>query len=412
MRTLDLAAKGWPRSLWGTPIESIASSRLNVAKGDLPLPVLTISRNAVNHNIALMKQWCASHGARLAPHVKTSLAPELIRRQMEADAWGATVSNGRQARVAVVGGARRVLVANEVVDQSDLEHLFALMADDHVSVTLFVDSKDGLGILEAAAKRSGQLVDVLVEIGAPGGRTGVRDESALCRLLAAVDASPRANLAGISAFEGIVSRIADQGSAHPMRDFVWRVGDMVEAALHKGYVPATGLMSAGGSVGFDLVVERFESLNQTLVLRSGCYLTHDHGFYERVSPLRRRQQVAVPAAALQPALELWAHVISVPEAHLAIASFGKRDANEEADRPIPLAVVTAQGDRRPITGWTVDRLWDQHARLIRDPDEPSVKVGDVMTFGVSHPCTALDKWRYIPEIDASSNVLTAVETFF
>ena len=61
---------------------------------------------------------------------------------------------------------------------------------------------------------------------------------------------------------------------------------------------------------------------------------------------------------------------------------------------------------------SVDRLWDQHARLIRDPDEPSVKVGDVMTFGVSHPCTALDKWRYIPEIDASSNVLTAVETFF
>jgi len=411
-RVLDMAAKGWPSAWWGRPVDSIGGENLNVGRGDLPLPVLTLCREAVDHNITVMAGWCKAHGVSLAPHIKTSLAPDLIRRQMTAGAWGATVSNARQAHIAVQGGAQRLLVANEIIDPHDLDYLLALQREGRAAVAVFVDSPEGLAVLDAAAARCGLRIDVLIEIGAPGVRTGVRDRTAFLGLLDRVTNSRHVDLAGVSAFEGVLARAPDPHAPDPMRAFVWRVGDMVEEALDRDLLQPGTVLSAGGSIGFDLVAERFGNLGLSIVLRSGCYLTHDHGLYQRASPLSRpASQESVPDR-LTPALELWAHVVSVPEPGLAIASFGRRDANEEAGRPLPLAIVDPAGDRRPVDGWVVDRMWDQHARLVAASGAPSLKVADVIVFGISHPCTVMDKWRWISEIDRDLNVVSAVGTWF
>jgi D-serine dehydratase len=409
---LDKAAKGWPSAWWGQPVGSIGDANLNIGRGDLPLPVLTLSGEAVDHNITVMTRWCKAHGVSLAPHLKTSLAPDLIRRQMKADAWGATVSNARQAHVAVKAGAQRLLVANEIVDRHDLDLLLALQRDGRAAVTVFVDSPEGLAVLEAAASRFGLRIDVLIEIGTPGVRTGVRDLTGFLGLLDRVTNSGHVDLAGVSSFEGVLVRASNPQAPDPMRDFVWRVGDMVEEALDCDQLQPGTLFSAGGSIGFDLVAERFGNLGLSIVLRSGCYLTHDHGLYQRASPLSKGRPYGAVPDSLMPALELWAHVISIPEPGIAIASFGRRDANEEAGRPLPLAVVDPPGDRRPISGWVVDRMWDQHARLVAASDPSSLEVADVVVFGISHPCTVMDKWRWIPEIDRDLNVVSAVGTWF
>ena len=408
---LEEAAKGWPSAWWGRPVGAIADGNLNVGRGDLPLPVLTLSREAVDHNVTVMTRWCKAHGVSLAPHIKTSLATDLIRRQMKAGAWGATVSNARQAHIAVQGGAQRLLVANEIVDPHDLDYLLALHRDGR-AVTVFVDSPGGLAVLEAAASRRGQRIDVLIEIGAPRVRTGVRDRTAFLGLLDRVMNSGHVDLAGVSAFEGVLVRASDPHGPDPMRAFVWRVGDMVEEALGRHQLQPGTVLSAGGSIGFDLIAERFGHLGLSIVLRSGCYLTHDHGLYQRASPLSRRAFLGPVPDSLMPALELWAHVVSIPEPGIAIASFGRRDANEEAGRPLPLAVVDPPGDRRPIDGWVVDRMWDQHARLTAACGASSLKVADVVVFGISHPCTVMDKWRWIPEIDHDLNVVSTVRTWF
>ena len=411
-QVLDKAAKGWPSAWWGRPIGSIGDENLNVGRGDLPLPVLTLSREAVDHNITVMTRWCKAHGVSLAPHIKTSLAPDLIRRQMMAGAWGATVSNARQAHIAVQGGAQRLLVANEIVDPHDLDYLLGLGRDGRAAVTVFVDSPEGLGVLEAAASRRCLRIDVLIEIGTPGVRTGVRDRTAFLGLLDGVTNSGHVDLAGVSAFEGVLIRASDPHVPDPMRAFVWWVGDMVEEALECGQLQPGTVLSAGGSIGFDLVAERFGNLGLSIVLRSGCYLTHDHGLYQHASPLSRRASQGSVPDSLMPALELWAHVVSIPEPGIAIASFGRRDANEEAGRPLPLAIVDPPGDRRPIDGWVVDRMWDQHARLTAASGASSLEVADVVVFGISHPCTVMDKWRWIPEIDRDLNVVSAVGTWF
>lgn len=409
---LDKAAKGWPSRWWDRPVGSIGELNLNIGRGDLPLPVLTLSRDAVDHNIAVMTRWCKDHGVSLAPHIKTSLAPDLIRRQIADGAWGATVSTARQARVALVGGARRLLVANEIVDPHDLDYLLALEADERAAVTVFVDSPEGLAVLECAASHRGQRISVLVEIGAPGMRTGVRDPTAFVELLDRVAGSRHADLAGVAAFEGVHMRAPGSHATDPMRAFVWRVGEMVEEALERKQLQPGSLFSAGGSIGFDLVADRFGKLGLSIVLRSGCYLTHDHGLYQSASPLSGQSDQEFGPDSLTPALELWAHIVSTPEPGIAIVSFGRRDANEEAGRPLPLAIAGPSGVRRAIHAWVVDRMWDQHARLSSASGASSLAVGDVVVFGISHPCTVMDKWRWIPEIDRDGNVVSAVGTWF
>ena len=59
----------------------------------------------------------------------------------------------------------------------------------------------------------------------------------------------------------------------------------------------------------------------------------------------------------------------------------------------------------------VQGLDDQHAYLSVPPD-CGLAPGDLVCLGISHPCTAFDKWRVIPVIDDEYRVVDAVHTFF
>jgi len=147
-----------------------------------------------------------------------------------------------------------------------------------------------------------------------------------------------------------------------------------------------------------------------VVLRSGCYVTHDHGFYEGVSPFA--QSIADGTAHLRPALELWASVLSRPEPGLAIVGFGKRDAPFDAGLPVPSAVRSRSGGKmRPADMMSIVRLNDQHAYLELAPHDP-LEPGDLLACGVSHPCLAFDKWPLLPSVDDEYNVVEAIRTFF
>jgi D-serine deaminase-like pyridoxal phosphate-dependent protein len=165
------------------------------------------------------------------------------------------------------------------------------------------------------------------------------------------------------------------------------------------------LATAGGSALFDRVADRLRfprtlSRPVRVVLRSGCYLTHDDGLYRRVSPL----------GELRPALELWARVLSCPEPGLAIAGFGKRDAPYDIDLPVVREVRREVGGAPAVDGLHVEALNDQHA-FLRDADRV-LRVGDVLVCGISHPCTAFDKWSLIPVLDERDAVVDAIRTLF
>jgi len=59
----------------------------------------------------------------------------------------------------------------------------------------------------------------------------------------------------------------------------------------------------------------------------------------------------------------------------------------------------------------VARLDDEHAYLQVPPGKP-LRPGDLVCLGISHPCTAFDKWPLIPVVDEDYRIIDVVRTFF
>ena len=292
-----------------------------------------------------------------------------------------------------------------MVDRAGIDLLSDIPGD--VEVMVWVDSVAAVGRLDAAI---GRRLDVLVEIGLDGGRAGCRTLEQASEVAAAAAAADRLRLVGVSAFEGVVGGRTRSAEAMALVDELF--GRMTEAAtrlVEAGWCTADRpVLSAGGSSYFDrvaeLLVRPVAGRRPLVVLRSGCYVTHDHGIYAESNP--------IGDDPFRPALELIATVLSRPEAGVAIVNFGRRNAPFDAGLPVPLW-LGVPGAPVPA-GATVTRLNDQHAWMTFDSDGDgrSPSVGDTMGFGISHPCTAFDKWRTVPVVDDTRRVVDVVTTRF
>ncbi|WP_263118697.1 alanine racemase [Cellulomonas fimi] len=342
------------------------------------LPALVLHESALAHNLAVMADYCAAAGVELAPHAKTHMSPELVARQIAAGAWGFTAATPRQIRSLAAWGVPRILHANLLVDADAIDWVATrLLVPGAPELLTYVDSDAGLDLLldRLARRRPERPLQLLLELGSPGGRTGMRDDAAARRLAARVRASDLVELAGVAAFEGLTH------DPEPRAALLRRVRALVEDT-------AAPLVTAGGSSYFDEVVAALGDLDTTVVLRSGCYLTHDHGVYRRTSPLRHEFRAA---------LELRASVLSQPEDGLAIVGFGRREVPTD-DR---LPVVIDHDD------WEITGVNDHHA-FLRLPAGVRLDPGTVLRFGISHPCGAFDRWREIPVLAEDGTVLATV----
>ncbi|HET6878483.1 MAG TPA: alanine racemase [Jatrophihabitans sp.] len=406
--------KGLPAWATGLSLAGFAGRRPNLADAGFLYPVLTADETALAANIAAMAGYVREHGALLCPHGKTTMSPEVIRRQLDAGAWGITAATVSQVRAFRSFGVGRVLLANELVDPAGLDWLLAeLDADPQFDCYAFVDSLAGVAAARAALDRRGPGRDLplLVELGVPGKRTGCRTVDEAADVARAAGALEGIRLAGVAGYEGVLAATPGPAAEAAAEAAVRRyLGDLRSLLGSVADETPDGdlLVTAGGSVYFDLVADELGPAatggRAQLVLRSGCYVTHDHGLYATTGPSARGS-----GPALRPALRLWAQIGSVPEPGLALAGFGRRDCSFDAGLPVPLHRLAGAGRGEPVPGVEVVGLNDQHAFLRHDG---GLQVGDVLAFGISHPCTTLDKWRVIPVVDDTLTVTDCLTTWF
>ncbi|MFF4251450.1 amino acid deaminase [Streptomyces sp. NPDC001663] len=410
---VDHRFKGLPPDADGLTVGELAAQRRNLFTGGFATPVLALSAERLEHNLALMETYATRHGLAFAPHGKTSMAPQLFQRQIERGAWGITLAVPHQVRVAREFGTRRVFLANELVDPAALKWISTeLDTDPDFRLVCYVDSVRGVELMDAALQGATRPLDVVVELAAgEGARTGVRTEAECAAVADAVAATRTLRLVGVAGYEGEVPQ-ADPERVHAwLRRLVALAVDFDKA----GRFAAAGLdeivVSAGGSAWFDAVADVFAeipelSLPVLKLLRSGAYVSHDDGHYRKITPFNR-----VPEeGALEPAFRLWAQVVSRPSAEQAFVNAGKRDAAYDLDLPFA-QVVRRDGAERPATGVSVTGLSDQHAWLRTGP-EADLEVGDWLGMGLSHPCTSFDKWQLIPVAEADGTVVEYIRTFF
>ncbi len=70
------------------PFEEVPSLRWNLLREDLSLPTAVLYEDKLAHNLRWMQEFVAAYGVKLAPHGKTTMAPKLFARQLQAGAWG------------------------------------------------------------------------------------------------------------------------------------------------------------------------------------------------------------------------------------------------------------------------------------------------------------------------------------
>ena len=418
---LGPGTKGYPLTQAPRRLSEVGGAGWNVLAGDLPLPLAVIKREALAHNLAWMQAYAKGQGIDLAPHGKTTMSPQLFRRQLDAGAWGLTFATVTQLAIGVAAGARRCIIANQVVGDADLAALLSLLRTHAgLRVAFLVDSLAQLALIEAwSGSHGAPPFEVLLEIGVPGGRTGCRTHEEAVALAAAMHASPAVRLVGIECYEGLGATGRsedDEPYAASLMERVTRIAQHCDA--QDWFAADEVIVSAGGSAIFDLVSGRMRpSLSRPVrgLLRSGCYVTHDHGFYQRMVSAVDHRLCCGEGEGLQPALEVWAGVQSSPEPGLAIVAVGKRDISFDLDLPVPVAHAkrNEQQARPAPASWKITGLNDQHAYLRWDAAQDSgPQVGDRIGLGISHPCTTFDKWHWMPIVEADYAVRDAVAMHF
>lgn len=422
MFTPDL--KGFPLGQAPLSRAGVAAQGWRVLHGDLPLPLAVLKDDALAHNLAWMQRFCDARGISLAPHGKTTLSPELWQRQLDAGAWGISLATLFQVGLGVKHGVPRILIPNQVLQWAELDALARLQRTAPATQIWFlVDSPAQVAHIEAwAAERAfaGRL-PVLLEVGIEGQRTGVRSTDEALALGERLARSAVLALHGVECYEGGLAATGVACEHERLRASTAALMDRVEAVARAGvergwFSGPEILITAGGSAIFDLVAERLTpDLGAAVpvrgVLRSGCYLTHDHQRYARyLCCVAQRLQLR---ETLRPALEVWSAVQSCPEPGLALLSMGRRDVSYDLDLPLPLWRCDGRGGtpRAVPAHWRIDALNDQHAYLRYDASAPADEhpvLAELVGAGISHPCTTFDKWRWMPVVDAAYRVTDAV----
>jgi D-serine deaminase-like pyridoxal phosphate-dependent protein len=405
-RPIEPTEKGFGSLRGRASAATLAAARPPVREAGLTYPLLTLRESALRNNLEAMAAWCARAGVALAPHGKTAMSPELAARQLAHGAWGITVASIGQLQTYRAFGFPRLLLANELTDPAGIAWLAAeLAADPGFEAYCYVDSLDGVAILDRVLRQypAGRPLPVLVEIGQAVARTGCRTDEQALAVAAAARAAGSLTVAGVAGYEGTL-----RGGESEVAAFARRLRALADA-LGNGDGPV--IVTAGGSAYFDVVARELTApgtADVQVILRSGAYVTLDHGLYRGVSPAGR----GVPGApALRPAIELWAQVLSRPEPGLALLGAGRRDAGFDSGLPVPLRVVPGSGSAASTAGWTVTDLNDQHAYLRLDSGA-ALAPGDLVVLGISHPCTTLDKWRVLVVVNDEDTVTDVYHAFF
>ncbi|MFC4909077.1 alanine racemase [Actinomadura gamaensis] len=403
---LDWRFQAVPADAHGRTVGEYLASR--PVLGDLGTPLLTLDAAALDHNLALMAAWTDRAGVEFAPHGKTTMAPQLWKRQLDAGAWGITLANLPQLRVARAFGVRRLQLANALLDPAGLAWISAeLDRDPQFEFLTWADSVRTVELMDAVLRELGATrpLDVCVELGGRDGRTGARTLDEAEAVADAVRAAPTLRLAGVAGYEGTFAHDASDASVDLVDAYLRRVADLYGRLAFAFEVDAP-VVTAGGSAYFDRVVGVLGDLpSARVVLRSGAYVIHDDGFYRGISPLARAE-----GERFRSAMHGWGRVVSRPERDLALVDTGKRDLPFDEGLPEP-QLVRGRGPG-PVERAHVSALADQHT-FLRDAD---VEVGDVVRFGLSHPCTAMDKWQLVPVVASADEedpaVVDLIRTWF
>ncbi|QGY33190.1 alanine racemase [Pantoea cypripedii] len=423
--TLSSGFRGFPPGAEPVASTDIASRNWSPVTGEMALPLLSLDLQTFNDNVDAMMSIVKSHGAKIAPHGKTPMSPVLARQMVDSGAWGTSVADLRQAEVMLAGGLNKILLANQIGGHAAVTRLAGLLRKyPKAELLLFVDTPEFIDALEEQYAQEPSLppLGLLIEISC--GRGGVSTEGEFAAMLHRIDSNndERLTLQGIAFYEGTCMKEDIHETEENLKKLFERVDKSLFLLKEVFGDQENVIISAGGSSLFDYVIEYFTRAREKyptiqLLLRSGaCFFSDNGNIRARLGRIAGRGKLGkessmIIASFFKPTLRLWAEVISRNGESIAICGLGMRDSSIDQGVPIPLALWRGGNKVADIMdkSQTV-KLNDQHAFI--DIHEEEFRVGDVIEFGIRHPCTCIDKHDIIYGLNQNVTVTAAYKTFF
>ncbi|MDO6425551.1 amino acid deaminase [Thalassotalea sp. 1_MG-2023] len=397
-------------------VTALESSGWNILNEEVGLPVAVLDEASLQSNAQWMQSFSEQAGVKLAPHGKTTMSPELFKQQLSQGCWGISLATIPQVVSAYKQGVKRFILANQLIGKFHCQQLVEILQEPDVEFYCFVESVANVVFLGEFFQQQKATLNVLIEIGVPGGRCGWRDVDNIRPLVDAISAQPALQLSGISFYEGVIH---GEDAQAKIVHFIERIKQLFIQLQQQGRFNGENVIITGaGSAWYDVVANALsqeQSLNFTAIIRPGCYLIHDTGIYQDAQQtIMQRSQLACDIGGdLISSLYVWAYVYATPEPGLVIVGLGKRDAAFDAGLPTPTLYYRPGNDKpqQVPDSWESVKIMDQHLMLKVD-ENADLQPGDMMCFSTSHPCLTFDKWRFIGISNDQHVITKQVATYF
>jgi len=398
----------------------------NILAEEVSFPVAVLNEKALENNAQWMQTFSEKANVKLAPHGKTTMAPELFKLQQQTGCWGISLATVPQVVIAYQHGIKRIILANQLIGHHHFELISALLKEGGLEFYCFVDSIENARALGEYFTDKKTPLNILLEIGVNGGRCGWRDTNIIEQLCDVIQQYEVLNISGLSFYEGVIH---GENAIQEIIGFIHNIKSLAAYLQNKGIAPSKQFIITGaGSAWYDVVAKELTNhdanSNYTVIIRPGCYLIHDTGIYQDAQNIvMQRSELAVQLSCeatgeLTSSLEVWAYVHSIPEPGLAIIGLGKRDVAFDAGLPIPSLYFRPNSglveNRQPTKAdpnWQVVKVMDQHC-MMTIPNDALLLPGDLISFSTSHPCLTMDKWRLIGLVDDNFVIKKQIATYF
>jgi D-serine deaminase-like pyridoxal phosphate-dependent protein len=236
---------------------------------DVETPALILDRNILDRNIARMREHLTALRTTLRPHVKTAKSMEVVRRALERQPGGITVSTLKEAEYFFSNRITDILYAVGIAPNK-LEHAAALRRKG-ADLTLLLDSVEAAEMVATRGRELGVCFPALIEIDSDGHRSGVKPGDPVL-----MEIGKRLHDGAGSELRGVMTHAGDSyncPSIEAIREMAERERAAVDACARA--LRAAALPCPVVSVGSTPTATYAERLDGVTEVRAGVYMFFD-----------------------------------------------------------------------------------------------------------------------------------------
>lgn len=174
---------------------------VGISKWDLDTPALCVDLDALEANLDTMQETVTRNRIASRPHAKTHKCPAIARLQLASGSVGICVAKVSEAEVMFEHGIDRILMTTTNVTPYKIERAMMLRkwCPEFIQAT---DSPANARDLSEAARASGVVADVVIDVDPGGHRTGMTPGEPALELARLVDGLPGLRLRGMLCYDG------------------------------------------------------------------------------------------------------------------------------------------------------------------------------------------------------------------